>query len=166
MKVIFLDIDGVLNSNQWYYKRKELKQRDWTDKDEFDPDAVSVLNGLISDTNVKVVLSSTWRNNYDTLEEIQTFLKDMGIVCDCIGRTPTIRTTILGEHYGTAPRGVEIQDWIRTKGKDLDITNYVILDDDSDMLFNQARHFFRVDGYVGLTPNVAYRIERFLNNKF
>ena len=93
MIVLFLDIDGVLNSNQWYYKRKELGLSLEGDKSEFDPDTVEILNGLISDTNAKVVLSSTWRNNYDTLEEIQTFLKDMGIVCDCIGRTPSIRTT-------------------------------------------------------------------------
>ena len=47
----------MLNSNQWYYKRKELGLSLEGDKSEFDPDTVEILNGLISDTNAKVVLT-------------------------------------------------------------------------------------------------------------
>jgi hypothetical protein len=40
--------------------------------------------------------------------------------------------------------------------------NYVIIDDDSDMLLHQAEHFFLTDNYSGLTPNTCYKIKRYL----
>ena len=44
-----------------------------------------------------------------------------------------------------------------------DFYNYVIIDDDSDMLLNQQEHFFNTDYYSGLTHNTCYRIKRFFN---
>jgi len=41
-----------------------------------------------------------------------------------------------------------------------DVDKYAIIDDDSDMLAEQMSSFFHVDGYYGLTPNVLYRIKR------
>ena len=48
--------------------------------------------------------------------------------------------------------------------KNINIENYVILDDDSDFLIWQQKHFFWIDRYCGLTPTICYKIETFLNN--
>ena len=42
---------------------------------------------------------------------------------------------------------------------------YVILDDDSDMLYWQRNSYFQVDSYSGLTPNLCYRVVNYLNNE-
>jgi len=66
-------------------------------------------------------------------------------------------------------RGTEISTWIKdniipeTHGcQYYDFKKYVIIDDDSDMLLSQQHHVFHTDGYGGLTPNICYRIKRFL----
>jgi hypothetical protein len=58
-------------------------------------------------------------------------------------------------------RGNEIYLWL-TENKKYKHNRYIILDDDSDMLLWQQEHFFKTDGYVGLTPGVCYRAKRFL----
>ena len=46
-----------------------------------------------------------------------------------------------------------------------DGNNYVILDDDSDMLYWQRNNYINVDQYVGLTPKQVYKATRFLTGK-
>ena len=53
--------------------------------------------------------------------------------------------------------------WLREFGNKYSPYNYVIIDDDSDMLLWQANHFFQTDSYSGLTPNICYRIKRYFN---
>ena len=79
-----------------------------------------------------------------------------------------IGITIRAYHYIqkgihlSIPRGVEIKQWIDThiysdngknwKRKRLGVDyNYVILDDDTDMLLEQKDHFIQCDGMIGLT---------------
>lgn len=89
-KILFLDIDGVLNSElfmlsslryklnkyfpiwkifkflniMWFYRR--ILNNETLDKfylNQIDKKAVSLLNEVINETGCKVVLSSTWRKN-------------------------------------------------------------------------------------------------------
>jgi hypothetical protein len=62
--------------------------------------------------------------------------------------------------FRSIPRGVEIQCWIDDNSFN---GRYVIFDDDSDMMLWQTEQYFQVDGYCGLTPNLIYRAERYLN---
>ena len=59
MKVIFLDIDGVLNSDEYVDKVKKSDiqgiERD------IDIEKVKLLKRAIDETGAKVVLSSSWR---------------------------------------------------------------------------------------------------------
>lgn len=132
MKIIFLDIDGVLNSMQYFIRTEEERKgivltpkRDtvkfWSAM--FDPDAVKLLNIAIEKSGAKVVLSSSWRNCHP-LSEIRGFLKHHGFIGEIIDKTP---------QRAPAPpyrRGNEIQAWLTEHPE---VEKFVIIDDDSDM---------------------------------
>lgn len=145
MKIIFLDIDGVLNTVE--------KQDDdcFLDGYILNRTLVGRLNKLITDTGASVVISSTWRKLL-TADDIQIMLDFAGYVGTICGMT---------ENSSHGVRGVEINSWLRSRRDS--ITNYIILDDDSDMMLNQAPHFFNTDINFGLTDKIVYKATRFLN---
>lgn len=163
MKVIFLDIDGVLNSSDWYRRRKRVKAETWDQyhAQEFDPECVKIIKAIIDRTGAKVVLSSTWRLS----DEGVKFIKSLGIeLFDCTPHLP--RPSGASVEY--CERGKEIQYWI---GKYMsqdpslreDITHIAIIDDDTDMLPEQQHDFFNTDNNIGLTNDIAQRIILHLN---
>lgn len=174
MKVIFLDFDGVLNSNDWFTKAN----KDGTlDRDNpVDPSAVKKLNKIIEKTAAKIVVSSTWRI-LNTKEGLQKILDNLGFIGEIIDLTPRIH---FKEIYESVPRGCEIDYWLNRTGKfqrinwDKEIQrgylekstvkNYVILDDDSDMLYNQREHFIKTNNKVGLTNKDANQAIKILNS--
>lgn len=156
MRLIFLDIDGVLNSELWS-KNPESHvdgNRRW-----FDPRCVSLLNKLTDKTEASIVVSSTWRVGKTTME-LKELLSEMGITGEVISKTGQSESGI---------RGVEIHEWMLHNQHLLGCLrhlyrDYVILDDDSDMLYWQRHNYFQVDPYAGLTPNIVYRAQNFLNS--
>lgn len=178
MKVIFLDIDGVLNHQNWFSRRhKEVDQNDIVSHYpfyEFDPKSVEQLNRIINETGAKVVVSSTWRLGR-TITQLQEILDRVGFIGEVIDKTPHFHakgTDNEGERIGyTIPRGCEIDWWLDNKGKFQRINwsieeqqkyidkaivkNYVILDDDSDMLYGQGEHFVKTYTMNGLTEERA-----------
>jgi hypothetical protein len=167
VRIIFLDIDGVLNS-ELYYKSERTKPdgevlidpRDAWRCNDIDPLSVSYLNEIIDKTGAKVVISSTWRHL--GIEKLQFILGNRGFTGEIIGLTP--------RGCEGCVRGNEILGWVRSNkpliGDDYhDFNSYVILDDDSDMLYWQRNNFILVDGYVGLTPSNAYKAIRTLEGK-
>lgn len=165
MKIIFLDIDGVLNHEAFYVKRHAEQQTIiYVPKDyplsEFCPDAIENLNSLIEQTGAKVVISSTWRHG-KTVEQLQEILKKVGFKGEVIGKTPDMRNR-------SVFRGNEIHRWLSDNEKLIgkspsEYRNYVILDDDSDMLFWQRNNFIKVDYSVGLTKGVVFQAAKILN---
>lgn len=163
--IIFLDIDGVLNCELFFEKRK-LNKVNYKDHFEFEKgqictERVALLNDLCKETGAVVVLSSSWRMGR-TVEDMQKLLDVCGGTFKIIDKTP---------HTGYA-RGTEIKQWLEdnikpeTYGCDYyDFHKYVIIDDDSDMLLSQQFNYFRTDFYCGLTPNTCYRIKRFLTGQ-
>lgn len=159
MNIIFLDIDGVMNCQDFYTNDKEREFKPHP-LDDICPFRVSLLNDIIEKTGAKVVISSTWRHQHGA-EGMQNLLNQLGFKGDVIGITP---------HGGKiSVRGCEILEWIRSN-KDLigkqywEYQSYAILDDDSDMLLWQANQFFHCDAYSGLTPNIAYKIVNHFNS--
>lgn len=61
MKVIFLDVDGVLNSQDYYIKHENV---DFAEKP-FDPTCISCLQTIVKETEAKIVLSSSWRGGWE-----------------------------------------------------------------------------------------------------
>lgn len=123
MKVIFLDFDGVLNSEQFIRAlyRKEGPQGLIR---EFCPIATSNLMTILTEVpDAQIVVSSSWRLG-TSLEELQQILFEHAGVPKgrVIGKTP------VDIKYG--PRGFEIQAWL---DKHPEVTKFVIIDDDGDM---------------------------------
>lgn len=134
MKVLFLDIDGVLNSIRTChaylgYPSPHPTHRDW---DKFDDVAVHLIRQLCERTECKIVLSSTWRL-YKGWEDLGEFLK-----LPIIGRTPDAITR---------RRGYEIDLWL----KENQVEKYAIVDDDSDMEPHQFPYFVQTSNKDGMS---------------
>lgn len=154
MKVVFLDFDGVLNSQAWRDKQVAARGMGWDQTNwvnNIDPQAVRRLNGLTWATGARVVISSSWRI-VCSVEEIQAWLDACGAQFSVIGRTPGSGETkqILARDAGTmyhGGRGDEIDAWLRcwNRGEPYSkifwpkvgelgaVDSFVILDDSSDM---------------------------------
>ena len=64
MKVIFLDIDGVLNYMDFWYKRRLEFEKTGKFGPSFDEEKIKILSEIVSETGAKIVLSSTWRGGF------------------------------------------------------------------------------------------------------
>lgn len=91
MKIIFLDIDGVLNSEKFYEKRHRCYEKgipfavNWPFSD-IDPDSVDILNKVIKATNARIVMSSTWRLG-ETVDTLTNILHTVGVKGKLVGKT-------------------------------------------------------------------------------
>ena len=184
MKVIFLDIDGVLNSQDWYVYRRDNVAMDSIQSQypfyEFDPRAVERLNRIVAETGAKIVVSSSWRSG-ETVESLQKLLDSVGFKGEVIGLTPHLWCQKPYEDMDgyRVPRGCEIDWWLDNHGdfqrinwskeeqikyvQSAKVKNYIILDDDSDMLYNQREHFIRTPHDHGLTDELADKAISILN---
>lgn len=123
LRLLFLDIDGVLNSHDWWNRRASQNLQ-------LDPIAVARLGRIIDLTDCRVVISSTWRLGH-SLPNIQRMLEANGLTDgrdrNIVGATPIIpEVSITGPRMG---RGKEIDHWLRM----VPPYSFAILDDDSDM---------------------------------
>ena len=149
-KIIFLDIDGVLNSQKWYdfYISNEMYKDKSKDFD-LDPSAIELLNSILEEVpSVRIVVSSTWR--YDIDDTIDR-LKAQGLKIPVIGKTSV---KVHEDQY--MPRGVLVKKWI-DEHICSDTCNYVILDDDTDFLIDQANNFIKTSSSEGITEDNVKR---------
>ena len=140
--VLFLDIDGVCNSSEFVTSPRNKKIGGMIG---IDPLPAVLVKMLVQDTGCLVVLSSTWRLNAMTRQDVREQ------VIDFIDITPD---------FYDKPRGAEIQDWL---DKHPEVTCYAILDDDSDMLDSQLPNFFKTTWAEGLTREIADKVKEHLN---
>ena len=175
MKVLFLDIDGVLNSENWFaYRIYCVKNNmvnilmNFVDTDDrnikhkltmLDDRAIANLNRIVEETDCKVVLSSSWRSSIES-ENIftQNLLKLKGFKYEFYDVTPRLWFSDF-----SIRRGEEIKFWLDKESEKHEIESFVILDDDSDMLPEQMNNFIHVDGQVGLTDRDVLTAIEILN---
>lgn len=138
MKVIFLDVDGVINSLRtcmafegypWDVDEESLKM--------FDSVAIALIRRICKKGDVKIVLSSTWRIGDKIYPKMA---KALGL--PIIDRT-SYRLS------GDSRRGDEIAQWLQDHPE---VKEYVIVDDETfDMNKDQQSHIVKVDGEEGLS---------------
>jgi hypothetical protein len=159
VKIIFLDVDGILNCES-AYRSGECQYQEWVWEDgskdhyqRFCSWSKELLNKLIEETGAKIVISSTWRHSgIDFMKKVWEL---EGMSGEIIGITPSMRTNGI-----TIPRGMEIKyfleedlgfhhiNWSEEEQQQVmdksGVENYIIIDDDSDMLYGQRNHFVHV----------------------
>jgi hypothetical protein len=165
IKVIFLDIDGVLNSLRSCErnKGKEIRQM-MPDKIHLDP-----LKKIIKSTKAKIVISSAWRIGCPSSGMWEYFFEALGYSFKVIGVTPSLFDA---EQHRLA-RGYEIDKWINSRDEEAKkkhaenwlitpVGRFVIIDDDGDMV-HLSDHLFQTDAVDGLTEEIADRVIEYLN---
>ena len=144
VRIVFLDIDGVLNSDGYVSTRPQVSDELWTIED-IDPKNIATLNTLVAVTSAQFVLSSSWRHHH-TLAEMQALLEMRGFSGTLIGATPRL----FGE-----TRGAEIRTWLQVQPSPPHA--FAVLDDEppSD---NLGHVWIRTDPLVGLTVSDVQRL--------
>lgn len=140
MKVIFLDIDGVLNSRA--YDRK----RNWNEQSDIDETRLPLLKKIVDESGAKIILSSTWREHWDKkLEKCdgdgiyvnETFAK-YGL--EIFDKTPD-----LGIDFD---RPDEIKAWLGSSKERIE--SFVIVDDFRYGWGSLSDHFVKTNPNFGL----------------
>lgn len=129
-KILFLDIDGVLNTEQqqWKCQMEDIPPADKFDYT-FDPKAVSYFGEILNISDAEIVLSSSWK-----------FL-GMSVLQDMwqVRHLPGTITDIPPDNQ--EGKGLEIKEWLEKHQNDIE--NYVILDDEDVALPEQQVHFVK-----------------------
>lgn len=166
-KIIFLDIDGVLATPEF------VENGLWA----LNPKKQEMFGEVLEKTSAEIVLSSSWRKSSLELTKEHMDNKGFWFTDKIIGQTIRAYSYIKKDEkiHLSIPRGVEIKQWLDTnihsdngknyKRKTIGIDfNYVILDDDSDMLLEQQSYFVKCDSYEGLTRNNCLDVIDLLRN--
>lgn len=155
-KYIFLDFDGVLNTEN---NLKTLREQGYPLSDKygpyFDPTSVANLAAIIEQTKAEIVISSTWK--IDGLDIMKKMWVERSLPGKVIDITPSdifkMKEIDFSNPDDFVGRGQEIQQWIGQNGSTKD--KYVILDDFDDMLQSQKPLFIQIDPRIGITENNA-----------
>jgi len=162
-KIIFLDIDGVLNCRNTFKERKQERifYSRFLEKNDFnlakismcdiDFEKLQLLKYIVLETNAKIVISSSWKKlrYYLLIEEL---LINKGI--PIIGATPYINNK----------RGTEIRKYLSEN----EVNDFIIIDDEifndyDDELIN---HLVKTDFYnEGLNEEKAYEAINLIRKK-
>jgi len=160
MKILFLDIDGVLNSLKWYKTRQlsedrfENKNRSVFDKtcEEIDPEPLMILKDFIEENNISIVISSSWRLLMPHYEIKEVFSKTGWFEAPIVAAT---------KYIPSFKRGQEIEQFLTDC--EYDIEKYAIIDDDSDMTDHQKEfHFVKTEWKCGLKEEHIKKLEKIL----
>lgn len=137
MKVIFLDIDGVLNNYDSLQNGVQLHS-----------DLVRRVSHVCQHTSAEIVISSTWRHLHP-LGVLANMLWVTGLVYGrVIGKTPSCRNGF---------RGNEIEKYL-CYNRHFQIDQYAILDDNSDFHNYQKPYFVQTHIEQGITDDDVVKL--------
>ena len=185
MKVIFLDIDGVMNTQKHAIELLELHRKGLcTDEDLHNwdlpyKDTLNALSYIISKTQAKIVLSSTWRIMPTKVKQLNECFEPYGFqiydkICNRVDLidleriglncTPHSVYKYKNKEKYTTDRGAEIALWLYEHPE---VERFVILDDDIvDIAPYYTKEHIQTDFYEdGLDFFCANKAIKILNNK-
>jgi hypothetical protein len=167
MKIIFLDIDGVLATHKQYMRnRKKFWDKNELAKDlkipyPFDPKCVKVFNEILEETGAQIVLSSDWKYHWD-LENLDKIFK-----FNSVNKSPidiTVKEDISMGNL-TKNRAYQIGEFIQRN----ELTNYVVIDDlnisNYMEITNDQDKFVLTNDFEGIKQmSIKEKIIKILNN--
>ena len=143
MKVLFLDIDGVINT----YKTCQIA--------DMDGNKIDLLIDIIDQTGCKIVVSSDWRRGgLGQDSDYQLYLKRYNDNADKV-----IDATIGGTTTADMVRWRQIQYWLDTNDP---VDSFAILEDAHNMGIYSGFTVF-CDSNIGLTRDLADDVISLLN---
>jgi hypothetical protein len=147
MKIIFLDIDGVLSTPHAYDQPGHKHGR----ANEFTPWLKEIWEDFLKDhPEVTIVLSSTWRKDSKWRERIYGS-----------SRITAGRIIDVTDSSRTGFRGSEVQNWLNDT--ELDIEEYVILDDSGDFYPDQIEsRYVKTKTMHGISPRHLREVAKIL----
>ena len=129
-KIVFLDFDGVLNS--------ELSVQQFGTRYRFAKENVAALNEVLRLTEARLVITSSWRDGL-TLPEMIGFLERDGVLPKrVVGKTTSLEKE----------RGFEIDGWLLSVP--YSVSSFAILDDRDDMAMHCER-LVQVNPKIGMS---------------
>ena len=162
MKVIFLDIDGVLNAEDDFGENKPNPHFSYHHG--ISEEKLNRLKKIVDKTSAKIVLVSSWKVGYEKYlknkeNEIGVYLtnkmKEAGL--------EIFDTTIKYDTDKGNSRGIEIALYLIDHKE---ITNYIVIDDDERIdyeKFNVLPHLIKTSPLTGLTDVVKDKAIKELN---
>lgn len=154
VRLIFIDIDGVFNSLT-YYKSDRFNNEPTYPLSEFDTECVKRYMNIIEKTGAKTVISSSWR-----------FTDGLRNIMEQVGFYGTALEFEITPYLGTI-RGLEIRSYLEQyedTHKNEEVESYCIIDDETDMLYEQKDNFVNTDINFGLTDEDVDKVIKILNN--
>ena len=154
MKILFLDVDGVLNKlGSTPETRTKQRVREGGLIIGVEPELCRIVEEIVESTGCKVVLSSSWRDS-DPNDEGMVYLKE-NLNFGFYDITPRTRTGFRGE---------DILQWFCNNSNSdvINCTKYAILDDEND--FFKFQPWFQSNHETGITRDLAYKIIGYLNS--
>lgn len=137
MKIIFLDVDGVLNSEQDRFS--------WTIESDMH---LMLLACIVRRTNAKIVVSSSWRN-CGLLDTLKKRLNDFSM-------------SVYGKTKDIGERGLEIKEWLDNHNG---VESFAILDDeDFDIKSYFPNNLVKTNAKVGLQKEDVEKCIAILSN--
>lgn len=166
-KIIFLDFDGVLNT-EYYQGLLEYQGKPWQDEYGafFDPKSVKQLKKIIDATDADIVVESSWKYlGLDAMKELWDVRNLPGRVIDItpLSVSDEHLININLDYLDTSIlncKGIEIASWLAEQAEDI---RYVIIDDEYVILESQFPHFILTNPYEGITEEQAERTISILN---
>ena len=162
-KIIFLDFDGVLNTEH-YQGLLRYQREPWQDEHGafFDPNAVKQLRRIIDATGADIVIESSWK--YLGLNAMKELWKVRNLPGRVIDITPSsVSDEYLLKNLDTTMlhcKGMEIASWLSEQAEDI---RYAIIDDEYVILDSQLPHFILTNPYEGITEEQTNRAISILN---
>lgn len=167
MRVIFLDIDGVVATDRTYKAWRKAKCPSTFEAHValIDPALLALVDGLAQEVGAGIVVSSSWRIPSTVNDHpVDDLLQAAGLTVPILGHTPEVTpSTKLLERL--KQRGHEINAYVVANG--LAIEDLVVFDDDTGASASPAgspvRHGSRViftPESVGINPNHVARARK------
>jgi hypothetical protein len=154
IKVIFLDIDGVLNTGNWISTQARIDKvkHSYDYQINWCPMAFGLLKAILDQyENVYIVISSTWRRSNSSINKLKGIFIDSGHWHRIIGITPIM-------HW----REDEINHY--RKHTQNDITRFCVIDDDIfDLTYFKDKELVKCNFRSGLTPDLADKVLEILH---
>ena len=169
-KILFLDFDGVLNTENYQASLREKGLETWDDFGPlFDPEAVDNLHMILDATGAEMIISSSWK--MEGFQRMKDLWKARALPGKISGTTPDsifdidLLSMDLDDPEAfmrLAGKGNEVRKWL---GQNPGEIRYSILDDMPDFLPEQDPFFVMTDPRTGITPEIALKVIGILNGE-